>query len=137
MALDFPLIGESRLALNLDPQNSANKIQEAQLLQLLYDKIHSRNDRAELIKAIQEFFSFSADFMRAVSNGKFPEDFNPSVSNEHFVLWRETPKYKFEVDSYAANRAFFERTQFKLFLKSKSFSESVMTLFLVPSNCER
>lgn len=136
LALDFPIIGETQVSLSLNPKEVSREISRTELVELLREQIGDRPDSAQLVKAIEEFFVFSSDFIRFKASNVFPSHFASSLVNEHFLLSRETPNYRFEVDSFSDNQKYFERTIFKIFLKNGPSSDPVMTLFLVPQNCD-
>ncbi len=137
LALDFPIIGETKVELSLDPSVVSKQIGKTELAQVLREHIPERTDREEIIKTIEEFFVFSSDFIRYKAAGLYPTPFSSNSENGHFLLFRETSHYKFVVDNFSANETYFERTVFKIFLKSTSTTEPIMTLFLVPQSCDR
>lgn len=137
LALDFPIIGESQVSLSLNPALVSKQIGKTELIELLRERIGERPDQAEIVKTIKEFFVFASDFVRYRASNVYPTHFTSTAENGHFVLFRETPNYKFSVDNFADNNIFFERTVFQIFLKPRSLSEPIMTLFLVPQKCDR
>ncbi|MGZ3787294.1 MAG: hypothetical protein ACXVLQ_02155 [Bacteriovorax sp.] len=136
LALDFPVIGESRLSLSLNPKEVSRQIGRSELVELLREKVGEREDRDQIVKTIEEFFVFASDFVRYKAVAVYPGHYSSSTDNDHFLLWRDTPHYKFSVDNYSANQTFFERTVFKIFQKTGS-TDPIMTLFLVPQSCDR
>jgi hypothetical protein len=49
---------------------------------------------------------------------------------------RQTAHYDFVIDNFSDNETYFERTVFKIFLKNSGGTDPIMTLFLVPGNCD-
>lgn len=137
LALAFPIVGEQKVSLSLDPVQVSNSIYRSDFLALLKDKIPKRADSEQIVRAVGEFFVFSADFASAVVDGKWPQQYKAQQIDDHFVMVRETPHYKFVIDNSSDNQRFFERNQYKIFLRSLSETEAVMTLFLIPSTCDR
>lgn len=137
LALDFPIVGETRVSLSLDPREVSRNIGKAQLFEVLREKISDRSDREQVLKTIEEFFVFASDFIKYRAALIYPKHFQANSDNEHFVLSRQTPHYQFVVDNFADNETYFERTVFKIFLTSPGHTDPIMTLFLVPTNCER
>ncbi len=137
MALDFPIIGESLVSLSLNPKEVSKQIGKTELVAVLRDKVGDRPDSDQIVKAIKEFFVFASDFVRYRALMAYPGHFASNSDNDHFVLFRETPHYKFVVDNFSENQTYFERTVFKIFLKTEPSTDPVMTLFLVPQSCDR
>lgn len=137
LALDFPIIGETQVTLSLNPAEVSRQIGKTELVAELNERIGERPDRAEIVKTIKEFFVFASDFVRYKAANVYPTHFTASNDNGHFVLFRETPNYKFSVDNFSDNETYFERTIFQIFHKKRSLSEPIMTLFLVPQKCDR
>jgi hypothetical protein len=103
---------------------------------MLQERIGDRSDSPQLVKTIEEFFVFASDFVRHKAVNTYPRGYISSSLNEHFLLTRETASYLFVVDNFSDNNTYFERTVFKIFLKSSSASDAIMTLFLVPQSCD-
>ena len=137
LALDFPIIGESKVSLSLNPREVSKQIGHSQLVEVLQEQVGDRTDRDQIVKTIEEFFVFASDFIHYKTSGVYPTHFKASSENEHFILNRETPHYHFQVDNFSENPKYFERTVFKIFLKSTSLTDPIMTLFLVPQSCDR
>lgn len=136
LALNFPIIGEREIAISLDPATANRMIKESDIAFVLKDMIGERNDRARLVKSVEEFFVFSSDFMRFLAAGVFPKHYTASFSSSgRFIMERNTASYRFMVESYAPNDQFFERISFKIFVKSSS-TDPILTLFLVPETCD-
>lgn len=136
LALDFPIIGETKVSLSLNPKEVSKQIGQSELVEILREKIGERQDNAQLVKAIEEFFVFASDFIRHKATNVYPAHFAASSLNDHFLLSRETASYLFVVDNFADNQSYFERIIFKIFLKSSPSTDPTMTLFLVPQICE-
>jgi hypothetical protein len=137
LALDFPIIGETKVSLSLKPSEVAKQIKNSELVEVLKEQIGERADRDEILKTIEEFFVFASDFIRYKSAGVNPPHFTSSLENDHYILGRITPHYSFQVDNFSENEKFFERTVFKIFLKNSSITTPVMNLFLVPQTCDK
>lgn len=137
LALDFPIFGETKVSLSLNPKEVSKEMKHDQLVELLKEQIGERSDRDEIIKTIEEFFVFSSDFIHYKASQVYPSHFTSNLANDHYLLSRETPHYVYAVDNFAANDKYFERTVFKIFLKSRSISDPIMTLFLVPQSCDK
>lgn len=136
LALDFPIIGETKVSLSLNPQEVSRQIGRTELVELLREQLGERADSSQIVKTIEEFFVFASDFIRYKASSVYPAHFSASSLNDHFLLSRETPNYLFVVDNFSANETFFERTIFKIFLKAQASADPIMTLFLVPQVCE-
>jgi hypothetical protein len=85
--------------------------------------------------ALLAFFEMTSEFVSARSRDTFPEGFTAMLENNHFKLLRQTPEFKFEIDSYAFNQKYFERTELKIFAIKGASTSPVMSLFLVPVTC--
>jgi len=129
LALAFPIIGEQKVVLSLDPAEVSKNIYRSDFLGLLKDRIPERSDRDEIVRTVGEFFVFSSDFASALIDDKWPLQYKAKQIDDHFVMVRETPHYKFVIDNFSENKHFFERNQYKIFLRSLSETEPVMTLF--------
>jgi hypothetical protein len=136
LALDFPIIGETKVSLSLSPKDVSKQIRHSDLVDLLREKVGDRSDNAQVVKTIEEFFVFASDFIRYKAANTYPSHFDSRLLNDHFLMSRETSSYLFAVDNFSENQTYFERTVFKIFLKSTSLSDPIMTLFLVPQVCE-
>ena len=137
LALDFPIVGETKVSLSLNPKEVSKQMNHSQLMEILQERIGDRSDRDQIVKAIAEFFVFSSDFIHYRAAEVYPTHFNAITKDDHFILERETPHYKFMIDNFADNQKYFERTVLKLFLKSNSQTDPIMTLFLVPQSCDK
>ena len=137
LALDFPIIGESKVSLSLNPREVSQQIGHSELVEVLKERVGDRADRDQVVKTIEEFFVFASDFIRYKASAVYPNHFKSSSENNHFILDRETPHYIFRVDNFSENQTYFERTVFNIFLKSSSLSNPIMTLFLVPQSCDK
>lgn len=135
LVLDFPIIGERELNISLDPAVVNRTIKNSEITEFLNEQLGERPDKARIAKSIEEFFVFASDFMRFKAAKVYPKHYASSFSNDHFILERETPSYRFVVDNFSANQNFYERVVFKIFIKDLS-SNAIMTLFLVPQSCD-
>ena len=77
----------------------------------------------------------TSEFVAARSQGHFPDSFNAVLENNHFILLRHSPQFKYEIDNFAFNQKYFERTELKIYSTESASSSPVMTLFLVPTSC--
>ena len=136
LVLDFPIVGERELALSLNPEIVNRTIKNSEISELLNDHLGERADKKKIAKSIEEFFVFASDFMRFKAAGVYPKHYLATFNNDHFILERSTPSYRFVVDSFSANENFYERVVFKIFIKDLS-SNAILTLFLVPQSCEK
>jgi hypothetical protein len=136
LALDFPIIGETKVSLSMNPKEVSRQIGKTELVEFLREKLGDRPDSPQIVKTIEEFFVFASDFIRYRSSGIYPTHFVSSSLNDHFLLSRETPNYLFVVDNFSDNKIYFERTVFKIFHRSSLSADPIMTLFLVPQVCE-
>ena len=137
LVLDFPIIGETSVSLSLNPKEVSRQMGHSNLVAILKDRVGEREDRDQIVKTIEEFFVFASDFIHYKSTGIYPAHFKSSSENNHFILGRETPHYIFQVDNFAESENLFERTVFKIFLRSTSINNPIMTLFLVPQSCDK
>lgn len=122
--------------MSLDPREVSKQIGKTELVSVLREKVGDRPDRDQIVKTIKEFFVFASDFIRYRALMAYPGHFASNSENDHFILFRETPHYRFVVDNFSENKAYFERTVFKIFSKNTFSTDPVMTLFLVPQNCD-
>ena len=137
LVLDFPIIGETKVSLSLNPSEVSKQIGKSELIEILRERVGERSDRDQVVKTIEEFFVFASDFVRYRAAVTYPTHFTSTSGNGHFGLFRVTPHYKFEVDNFSENETFFERTVFKIFLTAPSSTDPIMTLYLVPQSCDR
>ena len=137
LALDFPIIGESKVSLSLNPKEVSKQIGHSELVEVLKEQVGERSDSDQIVKTIEEFFVFASDFIHYKSLAVYPTHFTSSFSNNHFILERVTPHYIFQVDNFSESENYFERTVFKIFFKTSSKTNAVMTLFLVPQSCDK
>ena len=137
LALDFPIIGETRVELSLNPKEVSKKIGHSELIGVLRQQIGDRADLEEVIKTVEEFFVFASDFIHYKAFSVYPVHFKSNFENDHFNLERSTPHYIFQIDNFSENENYFERTVFKIFVKSVSETIPRMTLFLVPQACDK
>jgi hypothetical protein len=137
LALDFPIIGETKVGLSLNPREVSRQIGHSELVGVLKEKIGERDDRDQILKTIEEFFVFASDFIHYKASGVYPTHFTSSFLNDHYILERNTSHYDFQVDNFSEGSNYFERSVFKIFLKSSSITNPIMTLFLVPEACEK
>jgi hypothetical protein len=135
LALDFPIRGPTKISLSLDPKLAKSAIAQSNLISIFKERIKGRLNQDELASALLAFFETTSEFVAARSVGHYPESFNATLENDHFVLWRQSPQFKFEINNYAFNQKFFERTELKLYSIRDNSTSPVMTLFLVPTNC--
>ena len=135
LVLDFPVVGEKGLSISLDPVIAQNEINSSEISAMLNDQLKDNPNKKNIVKAIQEFFIFTSDFMRFKSAKLYPEHYSSSFVDDHFILEKTNNNYRFVVDNYASNEKFFERSVFKIFEKNYS-SNPIMTMFLVPQSCE-
>lgn len=123
------------MSLSLNPKVVSTQIGRTELIGLLRQRIGDRTDLEQIIKTVEEFFVFASDFINYKNLGIYPAHFKATLNDDHFILMRETPHYVFSVDNFSDNQTYFERSIFKIFLKTQGYSEPIMTLFLVPQNC--
>lgn len=136
MALDFPVKGETKVSLSLDPDIVARQIKREELVSFLKEQVGDRADSAATLRSIEEFFLLAADFLKYHTAQSLPAHYTISTINEHFLLSRETDNYTFTVDNFGDNGKYFERTHFKIISKSALSQEPAMALFLVPQSCD-
>lgn len=135
LGLDFPVVGEKLLTINLDPVVMNNVVKDSQLAQFLQEKVPESPNKKRIMKSVAEFFVFSSEFMRARVYKTLPKNYESSFKDEHFLLERQTPSYRFLVDNYSVNNRFYERTIFQIFIKKYS-PDPILTLFLAPTDCQ-
>lgn len=136
MALDFPIVGETKITLNLNSKEILKQINHSDLVAFLEKNVGRRDDRDQIIKAIEEFFILTSDFVYHRTSGIYPTHFVSKIENDHFILERITPNYSFQIDNFSENKSYFERTTFKIFLTIAAPTDPIMTLFLVPQSCD-
>lgn len=135
LAFNFPLVGEKMLSLSLNPEVVNRDIKNSEISELLKNEIGGRQDRARIAKAVEEFFVFASEFLRYRAAGIVPAHYAVQLKDDHFLLERTTPSYRFVVDNFAANEQFYERSVFKIYIKDHS-PDAIVTLYLVPQTCE-
>ncbi len=135
LAFDFPIVGEKLLSLSLDPEIVNRDIKNSQITELLKNEIGGREDRAKIAKSVEEFFVFTSEFLKFRASGQIPAHYAVQLKDDHFLLERTTPSYRFVVDNFAANDQFYERSVFKIYIKDHS-PDAIVTLYLVPQACD-
>lgn len=135
LALDFPIVGEKILSLSLNPEIVNRDIKNSQMTELLKNEIGAREDRAKIAKSVEEFFVFTSEFLKYRANGQIPPHYAVQLKDDHFLLERTTPSYRFVVDNFAGNENFFERSVFKIYIRDHS-PDAIVTLYLVPQVCD-
>lgn len=135
LVLDFPVVGEREIALSLDPEIVNRSIKNSDITEMLKEQLGERADRARISKAISEFFVFASDFMRFRAVSVFPKHYQASFADNHFIMERSTPSYRFVVDNFVPNQNFYERLLFKIYVKELS-ADPILTLFLIPKECD-
>lgn len=135
LVLDFPVLGERQIQFSLNPEITNREIKNSEITEILNEHLGTRVDKKRVAKAVEEFFVFASDFMRFKVANVFPKHYSATFNNDHFILERSTPSYRFVVDNFVPNEKFFERLVFKIFAKDLS-SDAILTLFLVPESCD-
>ena len=135
LVLDFPVVGEKALYISLDPARMSNEIKSSEISLMLKDQLNDNPNKKNIVKAIEEFFIFTSDFMRFKADKIYPRHYSSSFIDDHFILERTDGAYRFVIDNYVSNEKFYERSVFKIFDKDLSPSP-ILTLFLVPQTCE-
>ena len=136
LGLEFPVIGERRVALSLSPSDVNKVIKNSEIIELLKDYLNERHDRDKISKAIEEFFVFTSDFLRFKSNNIVPVHYDITLKNDHFLLEKSTQTYRFLVDNFDLGESFYQRFVLKLFINDYG-NEPIVTLFLIPESCEK
>lgn len=137
LAFDFPIVGERKMILDLDPRKTAQKLNHSQIVRLLQSQIGEREDKENIIQAVEEFFVLTSEFIQFRAVNKFPEIYETEFKNDHYILKRIHGDHLFVVDSFILNKDFFERVIVKVFPNKSSESSPILTLFLVPETCEK
>lgn len=135
LVLDFPIRGQSKISLSLDPLIAKSTVARSNLISIFKERVQGQANATELTNALISFFEMTSEFVAARSRGLFPDSFNAVLENNHFILLRQSPQFKFEIDNFAFNQKYFERTELKIYSTESTSTSPVMTLFLVPSNC--
>ncbi|MBC7712243.1 MAG: hypothetical protein H7177_02830 [Rhizobacter sp.] len=136
LSLDFPVVGERQIQFSLNPEVANKEIKNSEITAMLDQQLGERADKKRIAKTIEEFFVFASDFMRFKVANVYPKHFSGSFNNEHFIMERTTPSYRFIVDNSVPNDKFYERLIFKIYSKDLS-NDAILTLFLVPQSCDR
>lgn len=136
LALAFPIIGEKKLSLSLNPKETAKEISHSDLLQTIESHIGDPYNKAELMKALEEFFVLTSEFLYYRSNEKFPTSYATRMENEHFFMERPHAQFRFVVESFNEDNGFFKRVLVKIFPLKPESAQSLFTLFLVPETCD-
>lgn len=137
LAFAFPIIGEKRLSLSLNPKEAAKEINRSEILQAIESQISNHYNKVELLQAMEEFFVLTSEFLYYRSNLKFPSSYTTRIENDHFIMGRTHSRFRFEVESYDEGQGFFKRVVVKIFPITPSASAALFTLFLVPEACDR
>ena len=103
LALDFPIIGETKVDLSLNPKEVSKNIGRSELISVLREQVGDRADLEEVIKTVEEFFVFASDFIHYKALKVYPAHFTTSLENDHFNMERSTPHYRFQIDNFSEN----------------------------------
>ncbi len=137
LALAFPIIGEKKVSLSLDPKVTAKEINRSELLKMIEGQIGERYNKEQIMNAMEEFFVLTSEFLYYRSREKFPTSYTFRHENEHFYMQRPHAQFRFEVEGFEEVEGFFRRVLVKIFPLSPESSASLFTLFLVPETCEQ
>ncbi len=94
-------------------------------------------DRSISTAALRNFYLTSSEFVSGKKINKIPSTFIASKSGDHFILSRSRDGFIYSVDSYSLNESFYERVVIKVAEAKPSNSSPILTLFLVPSTCQK
>lgn len=137
LAFDFPIVGEKKLTLSLDPKKTAQKINHSQMVRLIESQIEEREDKESIIESVEEFFVLTSEFVQFKALNKTPTHYKATVKDDHFLLRREHGQSLFEIDAFVQNEKYFERVILKVFPKNNSQNDPILSLFLIPEACEK
>jgi hypothetical protein len=137
LGLDFPIVGEKRISLGLNPRDTAKTISHSDFVTLLKDQIGNREDRDQIINGVEEFFVLTSEFVQFRAKSQFPEIYKIEVTDDHFKLQRSHGGYLYEVDSSSDNQKYFERVFLRIFKEKSTSTGSILTLLLIPEACEK
>jgi len=137
LALAFPIIGERKISLSLDPKITAKEISQSAVLSLIEDKIGNRYNKVQVMQAMEEFFVLTSEFLYYKSKDKLPPVYQVKFEGDHFFLVRNHGNFRFEIESYAPENEFFRRVLVKIFPIENANSSPLFTMFLVPETCDK
>lgn len=125
------------MILSLDPKVAAKKVNHSSMVRMLESSIGDRNDKEKILKAVEEFYLITSEFVKNKSLNKFPEDFEANEKDGHFVMTRMQNDFEYQIDSYVPNENFYERVVMKISNRENRQNGTILTLFLVPEACEK
>lgn len=137
LALAFPIIGEKKLSLSLNPKETAEEISHSDFLQTIESRIGEHYNKAQIMSALEEFFVLTSEFLYYRTKEKFPTSYTARIEKDHFFMERPHAQFRFEVESFNEENGFFKRVLVKIFPLKPESSSALFTLFLVPETCER
>jgi hypothetical protein len=136
LVMAFPIVGEKKLSLSLNPQEAAKEINRSELLQAIESQIGERYNKEQIRNAMEEFFVLTSDFLYYRTKNKYPSNYTERIENDHFFMQRPHAQFRFEIESYNEENGFFRRVIVKIFPLTPVASPALFTLFLVPETCE-
>jgi hypothetical protein len=137
LVLDFPIVGEKKMALSLDPRVTAKHVNQSQLVRLIERQMDERSDKENIIEGVQEFLVLTSEFVQFKAQKKIPTLYNFSEKDGHYFLKREHGDHLYEIDAFVLNEKFFERVVIKIYSKLNVQNGPILTLFLIPETCEK
>jgi hypothetical protein len=137
LVMAFPIVGEKKLSLNLNPQEAAKEVNRSELLQAIESQIGERYNKEQIRNAMEEFFVLTSDFLYYRSKDKFPTHYTSKLDNDHFTLQRLHAQFRYEIESFNEEGGFFRRVIVKISPLTPIASPALFTFFLVPETCER
>lgn len=137
LAFDFPIVGERRMSISLNPKEAARLLNHSSVVRMLESSIEERSDRENIINAVHEFYVLTSEFVSLKARNQFSKVYNIEERNEHFILSREHGGFIYEIDAYSPNEKFYERVVMKISDPKYRQNGPILSLFLVPEACEK
>jgi hypothetical protein len=136
LAFSFPIVGEKKISLSLNPKETAQEINRSELLKAIESQIGERYNKQQILNALEEFFVLTSEFLYYRSKDKLPTSYTAHFENDHFFIQRPHDQFRFEVESFDEEQDFFRRVIIKIFPLKADLSLPLFTLFLVPETCD-
>lgn len=137
LAMAFPIIGEKKVSLSLNPKIAAKEIGRSNVLKMIEEKIGDRYNKKQIVDAMEEFFVLTSEFLSYRSKEKFPPSYKARLENDHFFMQRPHAQFRFEVEGFAEEKGYFKRVLVKIYPKEQDAAQPLFSLFLVPETCDR
>ena len=132
----FPIIGEKKISLSLNPKETSKEIAHSKVLQMLEVKMGDRYNKSQILDAMEEFFVLTSEFVSLRSKAIYPTSYLTHIKDEHFIMEKRHGQFRFVIDSYVLEQGFFRRVIIQIYPQIPAESSALFTLFLVPKTCD-